>query len=97
MVCLCRDTPVPYPYIAVLNVTTFVFVYCTPFIYLRVGLAGATPPHASYLGALRAVQEPELSPLCVCWWCGVEGTMVGTLLLALCYYGVSMIAVQLEK
>lgn len=35
-----RDTPVPYPYIAVLNLTTFVFVYATPFLYVNTGMFG---------------------------------------------------------
>ena len=28
-----RDTPVPYPFLYVLNISTFVFVYTTPFFY----------------------------------------------------------------
>ena len=28
-----RDTPVPYPYLLILNVATFIFVYSTPFLY----------------------------------------------------------------
>ncbi len=28
-----RDTPVPYPFLYVLNISAFVFVYTTPFFY----------------------------------------------------------------
>jgi len=34
-----RDTPVPYPYLLILNVATFIFVYSTPFLY-NTGIEG---------------------------------------------------------
>jgi hypothetical protein len=38
-----RDTPVPYPYLLILNVATFIFVYSTPFLY-------NTGPQGRYCG-----------------------------------------------
>jgi hypothetical protein len=38
------NSPVPYPYVYILNVTTFFFVYATPFLYAS-KCAGEAPQH----------------------------------------------------
>lgn len=55
-----RDTPVPYPYIAVLNLTTFVFVYATPFLYVNTGMFGEPKQQSRAAGGTSVDMDQAL-------------------------------------
>lgn len=59
-----RDTPVPLPYIIILNVATWIFVYSTPFLY-KTGIEGRfigpqflVLAYFGILGIGRSIENP---------------------------------------